>query len=94
MLILQTCEPIRREKIVQACPLQPNLTKEELSHVRRLELYIAVGAIVTLADVVHAIADGGGYIAPRLQDVMLQIFGDTGYSRELDANADAFRRNL
>ena len=43
---------------------------------------------------VAAAVDARGYVSPLVQDTLLQTFGDIGFSREIDAHSDAYRRWL
>ena len=50
-----------------------------------------LGATASLTDVVMLLADATGHIPSVVQDVLLQVYGDVGFSRELDSRADLFR---
>jgi hypothetical protein len=50
--------------------------------------------VVSAADAVQMALDPRGYVAPALQDVLLQIFGGIGFSCELDRRADLFRGSV
>ena len=46
---------------------------------------------VYLVEAIRCVAQRNGYIAAAVQELLLQIYGDSGFSREINARADAFR---
>eukprot|EP00973_Karenia_brevis_P039152 5407871-Karenia_brevis.AAC.1 len=59
--------------------------------VERLRNRSRQGEMVHMAQAIDMLRNPYGYVESVIQDVLLQVYGNIDFSRELDARADAFR---